>query len=66
MSNIHVKIISDGNENHYLMFIKKFTGMGISEIKNRIIHDQVLIVMDSFDEDQKYYGRLKNRLGFFR
>lgn len=53
MSKIHINIIPDGNENNYLMFVKKFTGMGIAEIKNRMIHEQSLATRDSFDEDHK-------------
>lgn len=53
MSKIHISIIPDGNENSYLMFVKKFTGMGIAEIKNRITSEQSLATWDSFDEDQK-------------
>ncbi len=53
MSQILIGIIPDGNENSYLMFVKKFTGMGIAEIKNRIIHEQSLATWDSFTEDQK-------------
>lgn len=53
MSKIHIGIIPDGNENSYLMFVKKFTGMGIAEIKNRIIHEQSISTWDSFAEDQK-------------
>lgn len=53
MSQIHISIIPDGNENSYLLFVKKFTGMGIAEIKKRIIHEQSLATWDSFAEDQK-------------
>ncbi len=53
MSKIHIGIIPDGKENNYLMFVKKFTGMGIAEIKNRMIHEQSLAKWDSFDEDNK-------------
>ncbi len=53
MSKIHINIIPDSNENNYLRFIKKFTCMGIAEIKNRMIHEQSLAIWDSFDEDNK-------------
>jgi hypothetical protein len=35
------------------MFVKKYTGIGIAEIKNRIIREQPLAAWDSLAEDQK-------------
>lgn len=53
MSKICIKILKDNNQNKYLMFVKKFIGEGISNIKSKIDNDQYVATFDSFDEDNK-------------
>lgn len=50
---ILVKIVQDDNLNRYLMFVKKFTGLGISEIRDKLMNGQEVAAFDSFDEGEK-------------
>lgn len=51
MSTIHVQINNDGNANRYLVFVKKATGLGFSEIKERIRKGQYVASFDSMDKE---------------
>ncbi|TDL32773.1 hypothetical protein E2R51_08855 [Jeotgalibacillus sp. S-D1] len=67
MSKIAIKILSAIKSNDYLILTKKYTGLGLSEIKNRIDHNDLIVEIDANDieemEQLKLYIDNVNKLG---
>lgn len=64
MSKIAIKIIPDGKPNKYLVSLRKYTSLGITEIKTKIENKDFFAETDANDIDdmQKLRGLINNLL----